>query len=458
LERAECDKDIVLVFKSKESFEYATKAWGWVNDEETHKFILIANHGGCAPEDQRQGYLINDVEYDFAKRTAHLRGEKTEWSEVAQNMDIIIGTTEVNQDNTRRTWKRWELDSPVKSVIFKKNFKGNLLDEPGAKVDADTTFTGELQHSFVLSYRLGEPVKALAKLKLKNFDATTKFTAQVGLSSGPLAYMRLFSYLEKPIWRTIKIKNWFKLGFFWEQLFFFGLAGLEQRGSLKFGTTATLSDDAVVTIDLLKTDGAQDVKGWRLKTTDLPSNLDYDGKGVFSGGMAWYIYLAFHIYKLKLEAGIYAKLPDVLLFIDGTESKGSPCALKKKKGTGVDLKVGASFNGRVGTAGSANVLGIPLTDPLFDPWEGNWDDLPLVSRSDDDGLRVLAARDKPLKELDVDPKHIPVDKPDFPKNWKPWFTFSGVFPIWVRFKTFYFPIPFTGKPECLPEGCIRVHM
>lgn len=48
---------ISLTFASENSFRQALKAWKYINDHIDHQFLLIANHDGCAPEDDRQPYM-----------------------------------------------------------------------------------------------------------------------------------------------------------------------------------------------------------------------------------------------------------------------------------------------------------------------------------------------------------------------------------------------------------------
>lgn len=54
--RVQCGEKMTLEFVSKAAFESAVAAWGWVNEDETHEFIMIASHEGCSPADQRTPY------------------------------------------------------------------------------------------------------------------------------------------------------------------------------------------------------------------------------------------------------------------------------------------------------------------------------------------------------------------------------------------------------------------
>ena len=51
------DGTMSLTFKSLSAYQYALKVWGYVNEKAEHRFLVIANHKGCGPDEERQGYL-----------------------------------------------------------------------------------------------------------------------------------------------------------------------------------------------------------------------------------------------------------------------------------------------------------------------------------------------------------------------------------------------------------------
>jgi hypothetical protein len=51
------DGELSLTFKDKDALAYALKQWSWINEKETYRFVLIANHKGCGPDDERQAYM-----------------------------------------------------------------------------------------------------------------------------------------------------------------------------------------------------------------------------------------------------------------------------------------------------------------------------------------------------------------------------------------------------------------
>ena len=50
------DGSISLTFSSKKAYKYALKIWTYINEDDDKQFLLIANHDGCGPDDERQPY------------------------------------------------------------------------------------------------------------------------------------------------------------------------------------------------------------------------------------------------------------------------------------------------------------------------------------------------------------------------------------------------------------------
>ncbi|KAK2767630.1 hypothetical protein FQN54_003788 [Arachnomyces sp. PD_36] len=94
LDYVECGEKMTLAFKNKASFDHAIRAWGWVNEDETHSFIMMANHPSCGAE-ERQPYYILDADYDEEKNIAYLYGEERTMEEVAHTFDMDFGTAAI---------------------------------------------------------------------------------------------------------------------------------------------------------------------------------------------------------------------------------------------------------------------------------------------------------------------------------------------------------------------------
>lgn len=66
------DGILSMTFKSKEDFDQAVEKWSFVkNTEKQEKFILIANHHGCGPDDERQAYSFVNPGFGSLKAPFH---------------------------------------------------------------------------------------------------------------------------------------------------------------------------------------------------------------------------------------------------------------------------------------------------------------------------------------------------------------------------------------------------
>ena len=60
IEHVDCsggDGRMAVAFKSGDALQRALAAWGFVNHHEEHTFLLITNHDGCSPNDQRELHI-----------------------------------------------------------------------------------------------------------------------------------------------------------------------------------------------------------------------------------------------------------------------------------------------------------------------------------------------------------------------------------------------------------------
>ena len=117
-----------LTFKDQAAFDYALKTWSYINKKEESKFLVIANHEGCGPDDQRQPYLfvqnrsmpfvvsntadlvyrISNIKEDVSTFTTYLTAQPAPWSDVAGTYDMDFGKaipfTRPNQLQSRGLW------------------------------------------------------------------------------------------------------------------------------------------------------------------------------------------------------------------------------------------------------------------------------------------------------------------------------------------------------------------
>ncbi|KAL8886227.1 MAG: hypothetical protein Q9192_006521, partial [Flavoplaca navasiana] len=91
------DGEMSLTFKSQEIFDHAINTWSFINEAQEQRFLLIANHDGCGPDDERQPYLITDIREDKAKLTTYLTAQPAAWSDVAGTYNLDFGRAAMPQ-------------------------------------------------------------------------------------------------------------------------------------------------------------------------------------------------------------------------------------------------------------------------------------------------------------------------------------------------------------------------
>lgn len=90
----DCDGDdgtMSLTFNSQDAFNYALQEWNYVNQNDDGQFLLIANHEGCGPDDERQPYLISKITENSATLTTYLSAQPAPWSDIAGTYDLDFG-------------------------------------------------------------------------------------------------------------------------------------------------------------------------------------------------------------------------------------------------------------------------------------------------------------------------------------------------------------------------------
>lgn len=69
------DGEMSLTFASADAFNHALQQWSYINENEEGKFLMIANHAGCGPDDQRQPYLYVEKMHVIIRPRADKRGQ-----------------------------------------------------------------------------------------------------------------------------------------------------------------------------------------------------------------------------------------------------------------------------------------------------------------------------------------------------------------------------------------------
>ncbi|CUS13506.1 unnamed protein product [Tuber aestivum] len=118
------DGQMALTFKSQEAFDYAHKQWSFINERSESAFLLIANHDGCGPDDERQPYNITGIDDVEGTLTTLLKASPADWSDICGTFDLDFGTASLAPDAAQRLRARGLLDDILDGA-------DNIIDDVG---------------------------------------------------------------------------------------------------------------------------------------------------------------------------------------------------------------------------------------------------------------------------------------------------------------------------------------
>jgi hypothetical protein len=280
---AECGERIVMGFKDESTFQYAIKAWGWVNDEETHSFIMIANFVGCGPDDQRQPYYIYNVDYDDNRHIAYLYGLEKDWSVVAHTFDLDYGKATVVQpqrrstDLVKRFGPTFTYDKDV-TMNLAHNWNRNLIDltTPGGiklKVDCtDCGTRGQLMFSGHIKVDLSSIKEFSISASPKDFGADLGLSIQAqGTSSLAFTWQKSLGEVALAGFDIPKVAS---LGAVLNYNAGVTLTNWTGKATVAYGVSASLSNNAIFKIDLKDPNNKFEFSGWAPSFSQMPLKVE----------------------------------------------------------------------------------------------------------------------------------------------------------------------------------------
>ncbi|KAL9599300.1 MAG: hypothetical protein Q9219_003927 [cf. Caloplaca sp. 3 TL-2023] len=173
------DGSLSLTFKSQAAFQHALHTWSFINGSKDQRFLLIANHDGCGPKDERQGYLITAIHEDSAKLTTILAAQEIPWSDVAGTYDLDFGRA-IKSVGPRR---RRGLISSIKDTI---SSVGEAVSDAG---DAVLSGDADLDKSVTIPVNIGTPgeVREIVTSSLFSLNCTDCYVTGSFLATGHLS-------------------------------------------------------------------------------------------------------------------------------------------------------------------------------------------------------------------------------------------------------------------------------
>ncbi|KAL8967303.1 MAG: hypothetical protein Q9197_005503 [Variospora fuerteventurae] len=323
------DGTVSLTFKSQDAFKHAMNTWGFINQAEENKFLLIANHDGCGPQYERQPYLAIQP-----KKASRRRGLwDTITNAVSNTGDFIING---DADFSKSVNFPVNVGTPgvVTSVVNTTLFVNNPHVYTLPPIDSPFRFSLHcldcyIAGSFQVTGHLSVKDFSLQQLTLAGspqgfsakMDIATKITAPY--SPDQLGYSKeLFS---APIPEAgISVTGIFSLGAVVS--YEVGVSTtFSGSASMNFGLTASLPDTAVVIADGIDR-SASTTTGFEGAVFNPHFNLTALSAGVTLAAFSQAkLTFGVDITKVgKLEVGMGLKLPAVEAIVKGAYGLCSP--------------------------------------------------------------------------------------------------------------------------------------
>ncbi|KAL8957357.1 MAG: hypothetical protein Q9183_006083, partial [Haloplaca sp. 2 TL-2023] len=287
------DGAMSLTFKSREAYAYALKTWQYINEDDDKQFLLIANHDGCGPDDERQPYKVSAVTEDAADLTIDMKSTPAQFSEIARTYDLDFGEAAVSQPQQKlRSRGFWgDIVNVGKGAveaaqgdfdIIKDESFGVNVGEAGQKTNIYTDSRGRFSidctdcyitgswglqgHIVVKGFVLQDLTLAAAP---QNFRAKLELSATVTSSKSPDSLQSSKELFAAPIpGAGIAVTGIFKLGA--TVSYDVGTsATFAGSATAAFGVTASLPNGAKVVADINNPENSA-ATGWK-HTTLTPS-------------------------------------------------------------------------------------------------------------------------------------------------------------------------------------------
>jgi hypothetical protein len=365
-----CGESTILTFKDKASFEYAIKAWNWVNEDETHSFILIADYAGCGPDDVRVPFYINNADYNEEKFTAYLYGEEIPWKQAAHTFDLDYGTATLVQTPGQIS-RRWGPDvtySKDVSIDISHNLNSNIYSHgsksSGFLVRLDCTDCG-LKGKLTLGGRIKVDATSVSELSvsLTPQDVSASITLALhaeGKNGASINYEPTLAEIGIP-GASFKIPGGIaEVGVFVEANFGFELGSWEGDATMTYGVTAAISNDARFKIDLANKN-AVDFAGWKPHFSQKPFDINAKASVEASVYNAIALVAKVEVLDEGYEVALTLKSPELATKLTTLTNSKGVCGTKKKVGVSVDADLKASVEVSAGQAGKGKLKDINVS-------------------------------------------------------------------------------------------------
>ncbi|KAH0559367.1 hypothetical protein GP486_004118 [Trichoglossum hirsutum] len=375
LENVVCGDNMVLDFKTNESFQYALQAWNWTNEDTKNNFIMVANYDGCGPDQQRWPYYVTGVHYDKTKFIAYLDAKEMTWEDAAQTFDLDFGTIfkgniQNNPGNTSTTtasqlqasgapyvnrrlfgWDPSLSWDPSVTLDLASDFSQSLISTEVDGVELSVTCTtcgtkGKLVVGGHVSVSFGGLSALSLSAKPQDFAATLELAISAeGTLGSPYNWQQTLGSIPIAGFEVPEIGLGLGATLDWNVGYYAG--NWTGTASVSYGVTASLSNSANLNIDIVNPDKSS-FSGWAPTFAQKPLSVSAKIETTSQVYSEPELALGFQVLGKGYEIALDLKLPEIDAHVAALLDTAGVCGTKKTLGVDIGSSIGVNLFARAG--------------------------------------------------------------------------------------------------------------
>ncbi|KAF2762813.1 hypothetical protein EJ05DRAFT_506488 [Pseudovirgaria hyperparasitica] len=348
LKSVDCDKSMSLTFYDNSTFAYATKAWEWVNDFKERQFVIIADDKRCAPEEQRQPWVVSEVHFDYKNFKIFMTAEQRGWEEIASTYSLSVGHKPLEDH-------RLDIrDEPDLEIGLRSDFSRQLFSTTISGIDlavdcSNCGTTGSLDVDFDVDVSWFKLQSASMTLQPRDVAAFLELglSAQ-GTLGQPYSWQK--NLVSIPI-QGFSIAKILKVGAFLDVDVGFELGEWTGSAQASLGARLDLSNAAVVKVDLVNSNKNQ-FSGWNPVLKPIPLTTDAKVEGSSEVYAQVGVELSASALGKGFEVSLEMKMPYIEADFAAMISTAGVCGGDQTLGVDVDAQVGVDLSIQAATSGN----------------------------------------------------------------------------------------------------------
>ncbi|KAH7132191.1 hypothetical protein B0J11DRAFT_577127 [Dendryphion nanum] len=355
------DPNMVMEFNDDDTFNYAKKAWTWVNEKDLNKFTVVTEPDQCFKGDNRSPFLVHDIKFDDAKRTAYLHAEEKEWHEVAHTFHLHLGHQYIDPTTANATHPHLKRDEGrimnIATSLNKQLFSyaKNSKQTVGMALAANAKITthGAIIADFDIERKWwGAPDDVKIEIHPQGLKAVLDLTLKADGTLGKGLDWSLKPEIEIPV-AALNIKGILEIGPYVQIGVHLGASKLKGTATFSTGAKASIDDSATVQVKL-RDPKDNKISGWKPKFEAIKPRFTAQIGGEVRAWTELGITIKAEAFGMwGYQASIDAQLPYVEANLAAKVDTLGVCGSKKTIGIDTSTNVGINVNLNAGKVNQA---------------------------------------------------------------------------------------------------------